>query len=153
MVFIVGFVKLKFTPVILLFVVSICKLAELLNIEYEFLEYDQFNLTSKSIQVLKGANASALYGSRASNGVIIITTKKAKNTKGKIKVNIDSNFSVISNREYPYYQYVYGAGDNARLTPNVGKLDQTTGLPLVGAFRRAYGMPFLGQQILDYNGL
>jgi len=106
----------------------------------------------ESIQVLKGANASALYGSRASNGVIIITTKKAKNSKGKIKVNINSNFSVISNREYPYYQYVYGAGDNARLTPNVGKLDQTTGLPLVGAFRRAYGMPFLGQQILDYNG-
>jgi len=106
----------------------------------------------ESIQVLKGANASALYGSRASNGVIIITTKKAKNSKGKIKVNINSNFSVISNREYPYYQYVYGAGDNARLTPNVGKLDPTTGLPLVGAFRRAYGMPFLGQQILDYNG-
>ena len=105
-----------------------------------------------SIQILKGANASALYGSRASNGVIIITTKKAENSKGKIKVNINSNFSVISNREYPHYQYVYGAGDNARLTPNVGKLDPTTGLPLVGAFRRAYGMPFLGQQILDYNG-
>ena len=36
-----------------------------------------------SIQVLKGANASALYGSRASNGVIIITTKKAEKQQRK----------------------------------------------------------------------
>ncbi|WP_369692155.1 carboxypeptidase-like regulatory domain-containing protein [Formosa haliotis] len=36
----------------------------------------------ESINVLKGAAASALYGSRASNGVIMITTKKGKKTKG-----------------------------------------------------------------------
>ena len=36
----------------------------------------------ESINVLKGANASALYGSRASNGVILINTKKEKNKKG-----------------------------------------------------------------------
>ena len=41
----------------------------------------------ESIQVLKGANASALYGSRASNGVIIITTKK-----GKSGFSLDINF-------------------------------------------------------------
>ena len=107
----------------------------------------------ESLQVLKGANASALYGSRASNGVVLITTKKADKKNGaKINVNINSNLSFVSNREYPYYQYVYGAGDNGR-TVTVGMpVDSETGLPVVGQFIRAYGMPLLGQQVLDYNG-
>ena len=36
----------------------------------------------ESVSVLKGASAAALYGSRAANGVILITTKSGKNTKG-----------------------------------------------------------------------
>ena len=106
-----------------------------------------------SLQVLKGANASALYGSRASNGVVLITTKKANKKDGpKLRVNINSNFSVISNREYPYNQYVYGGGDNGRTVTGGRPVDSETGLPIVGGFLRAYGMPFLGQQVLDYNG-
>ena len=105
-----------------------------------------------SIQILKGANASALYGSRASNGVVIITTKKAKKGTSKINVNVNSNMSVVSNREYPNYQYSYGAGNGGRLVENAGRLDATTGLPTVGSYNRAYGAPFLGQQVLDYNG-
>ena len=105
-----------------------------------------------SIQILKGANASALYGSRASNGVVIITTKKAKKGTSKINVNVNSNMSVVSNREYPNYQYSYGAGNGGRLVQNTGQLDPTTGLPMVGSYNRAYGAPFLGQQVLDYNG-
>ena len=105
-----------------------------------------------SIQILKGANASALYGSRASNGVVIITTKKAKKGTSKINVNVNSNMSVVSNREYPNYQYSYGAGNDGRLVQNAGRLDATTGLPTVGSYNRAYGAPFLGQQVLDYNG-
>ncbi len=45
----------------------------------------------ESISVLKDASATALYGSRASNGVIIVTTKKG--TKGKIKFNFNSQLS------------------------------------------------------------
>ena len=105
-----------------------------------------------SIQILKGANASALYGSRASNGVVIITTKKAKKGTSKINVNVNSNLSIVSNREYPNYQYSYGAGNGGRLVQNAGRLDATTGLPTVGSYNRAYGAPFLGQQVLDYNG-
>lgn len=41
----------------------------------------------ESIQVLKDASSAAIYGAQAANGVIIITTKKAK--KGEIKVNFD----------------------------------------------------------------
>jgi iron complex outermembrane receptor protein len=46
----------------------------------------------ESMSVLKDASATALYGSRASNGVIIITTKKG--AKGKIKFNFNTQFSV-----------------------------------------------------------
>ena len=46
----------------------------------------------ESMSVLKDASAAALYGSRASGGVIIITTKKG--TKGKIKFNFNTKFSV-----------------------------------------------------------
>jgi TonB-dependent starch-binding outer membrane protein SusC len=46
----------------------------------------------ESMSVLKDASATALYGSRASNGVIIITTKKG--TKGKLKFNYNNQFSV-----------------------------------------------------------
>lgn len=46
----------------------------------------------ESIQVLKDAASASIYGSRAANGVIIITTKKGK--KGVVKVNFDASLSV-----------------------------------------------------------
>jgi TonB-linked SusC/RagA family outer membrane protein len=51
----------------------------------------------ESIQVLKDASASSIYGSRASNGVIIVTTKNGTNSNGKI--NIDFNSSVSAQSE------------------------------------------------------
>ncbi len=48
----------------------------------------------ESISILKDASATALYGSRASNGVIIVTTKKG--TKGRIKYTFNTQFSVGS---------------------------------------------------------
>lgn len=52
----------------------------------------------ESMSVLKDASATALYGSRASNGVIIVTTKKG--TKGKIKFNFNTLLSVGSVTKY-----------------------------------------------------
>jgi iron complex outermembrane receptor protein len=49
----------------------------------------------ESFTVLKDASATAIYGSRASNGVIIITTKKG-DKKDKLRVSYDGNFSVSS---------------------------------------------------------
>ena len=65
----------------------------------------------ESINVLKGAAASALYGSRAANGVIIITTKKGKKTKG-IGVTINSNTQVgfVDKSTFAEYQNQYGGG-------------------------------------------
>ena len=65
----------------------------------------------ESINVLKGAAASALYGSRAANGVIIITTKKGKKAKG-LGVTINSNATVgfVDKSTFAKYQNQYGAG-------------------------------------------
>ncbi len=64
-----------------------------------------------SVNVLKGAAASALYGSRASNGVILITTKKGLKRKG-VGVTISSGVTVGSpdKSTLPVYQTQYGEG-------------------------------------------
>jgi len=105
----------------------------------------------ENIEVLKGPNAAALYGSRASNGVVLITTKKGKTKKG-VGVSINSNTQFTSNSEYPYYQYVYGSGNNGRLISNQNQFDKETGLPAVGSYDRTYGAPMLGQRVMGYNG-
>lgn len=61
----------------------------------------------ESINVLKGANAAALYGSRAANGVLMITTKKGK--EGKLDVNFTSNVTMDKAFVTPELQNVYGA--------------------------------------------
>ncbi|WP_316803901.1 SusC/RagA family TonB-linked outer membrane protein [Pedobacter nototheniae] len=67
-----------------------------------------------SITVLKGAAATALYGSRAANGVIMITTKKGqKNSKTNITVNSGVSFGKIDKSTFAKYQNEYGAGYNS----------------------------------------
>jgi TonB-linked SusC/RagA family outer membrane protein len=63
----------------------------------------------ESINVLKGAAATALYGSRAANGVIMITTKKAKRGLG-IVINSAIIVGKIDKSTFPDYQSQYGAG-------------------------------------------
>ena len=48
----------------------------------------------KSIEILKDASATAIYGSRGANGVILITTKKGKS--GKPRINVNANFTVAN---------------------------------------------------------
>ena len=64
----------------------------------------------ESINVLKGANASALYGSRASNGVILINTKKGKKQKG-IGIELSSNFMMEKVIDLTDHQSDYGHGN------------------------------------------
>ena len=51
-----------------------------------------------SIDVLKDASAAAIYGSRAANGVIVITTKKGKSGKSQMNLSVSSAFSTLSNK-------------------------------------------------------
>lgn len=69
-----------------------------------------------TINVLKGSSAAALYGSRASNGVIIITTKTgnaARNRKG-LEINFRSSYSIEQISNFPSFQNSFGAGTNFR---------------------------------------
>jgi len=71
----------------------------------------------ESVNVLKGAAATALYGSRAANGVVIITTKKGVKSYGKKKygVSITSNITtgIVDKSTFPEYQNQYGGGYGA----------------------------------------
>ncbi|MBL0741115.1 SusC/RagA family TonB-linked outer membrane protein [Chryseolinea lacunae] len=62
-----------------------------------------------NLVVLKGASAAALYGSEASNGVIVITTKNGSKAKG-LGVDFNYNFSVEQVAFLPKYQNTYGPG-------------------------------------------
>lgn len=63
----------------------------------------------ESVSVLKGPSAAALYGSRASNGVLLITTKSGKREKG-IGLSINSNTTFNNVFILPDYQNEYGGG-------------------------------------------
>ncbi len=67
----------------------------------------------KEINVLKGATAAALYGSRAANGVIMVTTKDGSGTKG-IGVEINSNMTFDRPLVKPNFQNIYGGGAGYR---------------------------------------
>lgn len=63
----------------------------------------------ESISILKGASAAALYGSEAVNGVVLITTKSGKGSKG-FNVDVTANYSTDQVAFLPRYQNVRGAG-------------------------------------------
>ena len=64
----------------------------------------------ESVNVLKGAAATALYGSRAANGVIMITTKKGAKNSLNVTVNSGVTWSSIDKSTFIKYQNQYGAG-------------------------------------------
>lgn len=66
----------------------------------------------ESINVLKGPAAAALYGARAANGAIIITTKKGKSESGKLGITINTGVTVENILLLPDWQNEYGQGNN-----------------------------------------
>lgn len=75
----------------------------------------------KSISVLKGNAAAALYGSLASNGVILVTTKSGKSTDGKTNIDISSSVMFDQLINPTNFQFVYGqsgTGEDPPLTPD-----------------------------------
>ena len=71
------------------------------------------------VNVLKGAAATALYGSRAANGAILITTKKGKkSSKLDIDFSTSVSASVVNKETLPTYQTKYGQGYGPNYGPN-----------------------------------
>jgi TonB-linked SusC/RagA family outer membrane protein len=85
----------------------------------------------ESITVLKGISASALYGSRAANGAILITTKRGKS--GTTTVDFSSSFAQSQVLRVPHLQNTYGQGWSGLFNPIENgswgpKMDGTTRL-------------------------
>ena len=118
----------------------------------------------ENIVVLKGANASALYGSDAANGAILITTKKAGQRSG-LGVTYSTNVQFTEFSQYPIYQNIYGGGHINRFENNKAnsfngdvKVPYDPNLPYgiqrMGGYdnSRSWGMPMLGFQVVGRNG-
>lgn len=108
----------------------------------------------ESITVLKGASATALYGSRAANGALIITTKSGSRKEKGLGVTINSNFSLNDVLKWPDYQYEYGQGTGRAFNAN-GELYYSYGASEDGASTggtsSAFGPKFSGQMYYQYD--
>ncbi len=76
----------------------------------------------ESMNVLKGAAAASLYGSRAANGVVLITTKSGAPKKGPKSLNVTyrAGYSIEKVADIPNFQNSYGAGANFRTQSSNG---------------------------------
>ena len=97
----------------------------------------------ESISVLKGGPAAALYGARASNGVILITTKKGRAQKG-LGVEINSNTTFEDIAVIPNWQYEFGQGLDGK-KPTTLTEAKSTG-------RLSYGSRMDGQPTIQVDG-
>ncbi|MTG97263.1 MULTISPECIES: SusC/RagA family TonB-linked outer membrane protein [Myroides] len=109
----------------------------------------------ESITVLKGPGAAALYGSRASNGVLMVTTKSGKNQKG-VGISFNSNVSFDVIQRWPDYQYKYGQGSGKSFDKD-GNPYYSYGLSEdggnTGSTSSAFGPKFDGQYFFQYDPL
>ncbi len=76
----------------------------------------------ESVEILKDASATAIYGSRGANGVVLITTKKGKEGTGKVSLNIAYGFSEVINKielldAERFMEYQNAAYANADIPP------------------------------------
>jgi TonB-linked SusC/RagA family outer membrane protein len=100
----------------------------------------------ESISVLKGAAATALYGSEGANGAIMITTKsgKAKSKSGKTEVGFTTGYTWSNILRYPTFQNQFGEGDLNGI-PDDRRENFSWGLPFDGQIR-PWGQIINGQQ-------
>ncbi|POS02415.1 TonB-linked SusC/RagA family outer membrane protein [Flavobacterium croceum DSM 17960] len=115
----------------------------------------------ESINILKGAAATALYGSRAANGVVLVTTKKGKQKADKgIGVSVSSSLTVgtVDKSTFAKYQDKYGAGYGPYYGDPTGFLDyfdvNGDGIDdlVAPTYEDAsYGAPFQGQMVYQWN--
>lgn len=96
----------------------------------------------ETISVLKGAAASALYGSRAKAGVILVTTKSGS---GKGAIEYNTNYVAESTINVTDFQYEYGSGSNGT--------KPTTQLAALAAGRSSWGAKLDGSSVIQFDGL
>lgn len=102
----------------------------------------------ESITVLKGPNAAALYGSRAANGAIVITTKTGRSAQGRPGgvINVSQNVTVETPLRLPDYQNVYGQGRRGEFSFVDGR-----GGGLFDGVDESWGPPMDGRLICQFD--
>lgn len=109
----------------------------------------------ESVSVLKGPAAAALYGSRASNGAIIITTKHGRNMANenkKMDINFSTGVTFSTVLKLPKEQDQYGQGDTHNVSDD-RRENFSWGLPFDGEYR-PWGQQINGQQrVKKYENL
>lgn len=96
----------------------------------------------ETMTVLKGQAASALYGARASNGVIIITTKSGK--KSGFSVEYNMNVMMDNAIDYTDFQYEYGQGQQGAKPTDVVSARNSN--------RFSWGTRLDGSQVIQFDG-
>jgi TonB-linked SusC/RagA family outer membrane protein len=108
----------------------------------------------ESITVLQGPNGAALYGSKASNGAILITLKKGRPGDASLGIDVNQNLQVYKITQFPEYQNVYGEGSFMRLAANnANNVNQSNGGVNMGTSNQSWGAPMLGQPYNSYLGV
>jgi iron complex outermembrane receptor protein len=124
----------------------------------------------ESVSILKGSSAAALYGSRAINGVILITSKKGKSRKG-LGITFSQSVSVQDPYKGPTFQNEFGGGtvgafftdtrdpnykSNENWRTKVFPTDPASGKPYIdqqiGRELENWGPHLDGQDVLNYDG-
>ena len=114
----------------------------------------------EAMTVLKGAAATALYGSRAANGVVLITTKSGKNTSGKMTVTYDGSINikrvgVIAKSQEIFGQgwsYNYATEENGNWGPKYTGLPQSWGFVVDNA-QQVANFSYLKNRVRDFYEL
>jgi TonB-linked SusC/RagA family outer membrane protein len=107
----------------------------------------------ENLSVLKGAAAAALYGSRAADGVIIITTKKG--SEGNVKVNVSSKISTSWANKLPEAQAEFGNGSyssNGVFTNNTFAITAPTPTVTALPFYNSWGQKIATDSVYDNIG-
>jgi len=107
-----------------------------------------------TITVLKGASASALYGSRAANGVILITTKKGSAHKG-LGIEVNSNYVLETVQNFTDFQTTHGSGGmvGTTLQNRVATKSANISDAFNGWSQQGWGPKFDGSTSVQFDGV
>ena len=94
-----------------------------------------------SVTVLKGANAAALYGSRAANGVVLVTTKTGMESEG-LSIDYTGGYTFEKPLVVPTFQDIYGGGNGYVTWYDDGRNGGITDPSAIDQFRAAYGQNY-----------
>jgi iron complex outermembrane recepter protein len=108
----------------------------------------------EAVSVLKGANAAALYGAQAANGVLLITTKKGRSV-GRMGVEVNTSYTRDAVASLPEFQNEFGAGASyisleGRSNDGTFPLD-AQGRPMIITSSRSFGPRMTGQNVLWWD--